>query len=620
MFFRFKIRFVVTFVTLLVLTCALSAPFVLAETPPKGPPAGGTGNKTQTGGEDEAETQAKKEAVEKAKSKADFIAEYARCPPIVTAIDPYVVPDDKVELQKPKEKVTPAKLTEPCKYEDEVPFYSMVKVGKAGMGAGIAVLIPRLTQAAKYDLIDPTKLVLFIDGDVFKGVYPESIGYDRLVYKLERTTDAIDAWNGLLGSPGLNPDKVVSVSVGYPDQEPLGSLTIPVNDKERGNLKLVVYRKRWAVGSLIGLILMLLVFWKYGGKDLLRDSGPPHPEPGKRPYSLAKVQVAWWFFLVIGCFLLIYLITGEFTMTEQALILIGIGTGTALGSAMIENSKRSTADSELETLKPQYSKLKAEIDQLNEDKAALEKAISANPGTTDTEKASLKTDQDSLNAKKIELAGKTEQLNALSAKIEEARSGLTQPTSKTFWDDLVTDANGPSFHRFQMIAWTVILGILFLAGVYKNLAMPQFSGTMLALMGISAGTYLGFKIPEKQNNGGPSEDGGVNPPSGAATGQGQQNAATGQGQQNAATGQGQQNAATGQGQQDAATGQQDAATGQGQQDDVTKEGQQDAAGQGQQGAAGQGQQDAGAGQGEPGAGTGQGQQNTNDASGEDSGT
>jgi len=29
--------------------------------------------------------------------------------------------------------------------------------------------------------------------------------------------------------------------------------------------------------------------------------------------------------------------------------------------------------------------------------------------------------------------------------------------------------------------------------------MPEFSATLLALQGITAGTYLGFKIPEKQD-------------------------------------------------------------------------------------------------------------------------
>jgi hypothetical protein len=32
--------------------------------------------------------------------------------------------------------------------------------------------------------------------------------------------------------------------------------------------------------------------------------------------------------------------------------------------------------------------------------------------------------------------------------------------------------------------------------LYNQLAMPQFSATLLGLLGISAGTYVGFKIPE----------------------------------------------------------------------------------------------------------------------------
>ena len=38
--------------------------------------------------------------------------------------------------------------------------------------------------------------------------------------------------------------------------------------------------------------------------------------------------------------------------------------------------------------------------------------------------------------------------------------------------------------------------MIFVASVYKNLSMPQFSATLLGLMGISSGTYLGFKVPE----------------------------------------------------------------------------------------------------------------------------
>ena len=62
--------------------------------------------------------------------------------------------------------------------------------------------------------------------------------------------------------------------------------------------------------------------------------------------------------------------------------------------------------------------------------------------------------------------------------------------------DLLQDANGWSLHRVQIFIWTSILAVLFVVGVYRDLAMPQFSDTLLALMGISGGVYVGFKLPE----------------------------------------------------------------------------------------------------------------------------
>jgi hypothetical protein len=50
-----------------------------------------------------------------------------------------------------------------------------------------------------------------------------------------------------------------------------------------------------------------------------------------------------------------------------------------------------------------------------------------------------------------------------------------------------------------MLVWTLVLGILFIYSVWYRLSMPEFSATLLALLGISSGTYLGFKIPENQN-------------------------------------------------------------------------------------------------------------------------
>jgi hypothetical protein len=72
--------------------------------------------------------------------------------------------------------------------------------------------------------------------------------------------------------------------------------------------------------------------------------------------------------------------------------------------------------------------------------------------------------------------------------------------SRGFINDVISDPNGVSLHRFQMFVWTLVLGVIFIGSVYKNLEMPEFSATLLGLMGISSGTYLGFKVPEKQGS------------------------------------------------------------------------------------------------------------------------
>jgi hypothetical protein len=47
-----------------------------------------------------------------------------------------------------------------------------------------------------------------------------------------------------------------------------------------------------------------------------------------------------------------------------------------------------------------------------------------------------------------------------------------------------------------MATWTLVLSLVFIKGVYENLAMPEFNTTLMGLLGLSAGTYLGLKIPE----------------------------------------------------------------------------------------------------------------------------
>jgi hypothetical protein len=50
-----------------------------------------------------------------------------------------------------------------------------------------------------------------------------------------------------------------------------------------------------------------------------------------------------------------------------------------------------------------------------------------------------------------------------------------------------------------MAVWTIVLAMVFLRAVYTDVLIPEFDATLLGLLGISSGTYLGFKFPEKQS-------------------------------------------------------------------------------------------------------------------------
>lgn len=54
-----------------------------------------------------------------------------------------------------------------------------------------------------------------------------------------------------------------------------------------------------------------------------------------------------------------------------------------------------------------------------------------------------------------------------------------------------------SFHRLQVVIWTVVLGVVFLDAVAEAISIPELPKELLVLQGMTNGTYLGFKIPEK---------------------------------------------------------------------------------------------------------------------------
>jgi hypothetical protein len=284
-------------------------------------------------------------------------------------------------------------------------------------------------------------VVLFLDGRPVKEVTPyppTDPAKNTLSFPLKRTEKSRDVWTYILGEPRFEL-REREVSVGLEDEYPVSS--------EAGKLRLQTIPLWWFVFWTILFILLFVGFIVLAKcTNLLRDEGPEPSGGERRPYSLARTQAAWWFFIVLASYLFIGMITGDFstTITGTVLTLLGISAGTVVGSVFVDASKPPAP-------RP----------------AAPAPPPAPGPPSTSPPPATAP-----------------------------AVRGTPSWKNEWWWQDILSDADGVTFHRFQMAAWTFVLGIIFVVQVYYALAMPEFNGTLLALLGISAGTFLGAKIPE----------------------------------------------------------------------------------------------------------------------------
>jgi hypothetical protein len=362
-----------------------------------------------------------------------------------------------------------------------------VSPSRSGIDGTINVQIDSLQEAVRRDRIEPRNFVLYLNGHPIWNAHGQVVNWKRgiLEFKLERADTSQAAWVALLGSPTSLVKQGVAVGVGYGASPELES-----SEQIPPYITLMVLEPwRLFVGAIVLLSLAGLFLWLVRNSNIIRDSSPPFPPEGfKKPYSLARLQMAVWFFLVAGAFIFLFLITHSIdTLNQQALLLIGIGAGTALGATLVDNSKRTLRESKLVELRPLRERLKAEINALNT-------LVARDPTPTSSSKDAI------ANLPAAQLEEKRSTLEATEAEIKDIEQSKSAPVSTGLIDDILTDAGGIGFHRFQMFAWTVILGLLFVYAVWERLAMPEFSATLLSLMGISAGTYLGFKgAGEKEN-------------------------------------------------------------------------------------------------------------------------
>jgi len=331
---------------------------------------------------------------------------------------------------------------------------------------------------------DATKLVPFLNGRAVRGGYPNELHPDsrRLSFHLLITPENKHLWIDLLGAPhGLSHP--VTFTIGLETESPFDS----VFDQSNPLPLTVISPPYGVIGLLIIAFTLVLFIWLARTTNLIREAGTA--VPGKlRPYNLGRTQMAFWFFLVYVSYVVIWLVTSALdTITPSLLGLMGISAGTALGEALIDSGKDTAQASQLRDLTAEKQSLEQGIPELQSQPGA----VNSKPALTTEDTANRDSLNRQLQDSRTRLAQVNQQLQGI---IPPSTAGHSQGLLR----DILRDGSGYSFHRFQIFAWTIVLGIIFLSAVYNSLAMPEFSTTLLGLMGISSGTYIGFKFPEQK--------------------------------------------------------------------------------------------------------------------------
>src|SRR5437870_326445 len=354
---------------------------------------------------------------------------------------------------------------------------------------------------------DVRDLILYLDHIPLKGVSPIywhentwSIGgvppvqtTDTTVgFSLVRNEDSKLGWSHVLNQPVFTRKAIVSV--GFANGEEMNSELTPdknTGKKDQQFYLTVIPKFRTAFGLIVilGALIAFLALARH--THIIRDATAPRRPDGRRPYSLARGQMAFWFFLVIASYFFLWIVTGDMdTLNTSVLALIGISAGTALGSAFVDAAKPVSVGSPgnqpiVDVTRPHLEVL-AELTQLRADtQKELEVLQKARTLISPSDKQALDDNEQQQNEVRERLANYRWQ-----------SAYFAWPTWKGVMYDLLAENNLISFHRFQIFVWTLILGIMFVANVYNEPAMPEFSATLLGLLGISAGTYVGFKLPE----------------------------------------------------------------------------------------------------------------------------
>ncbi|MBG6166765.1 outer membrane murein-binding lipoprotein Lpp [Labrenzia sp. EL_195] len=355
---------------------------------------------------------------------------------------------------------------------------------KCQIGDQVRSHVPKLQEWLAAPGNSISDLRLSVDGFVLSGAQAHRVPFECDNKLVPCAADDADRYIGETG------DFIAFEFVhNNADQDKLITILARYNPLETKNVNLAVYNekmKTFADHNIVQLAaasesrtivlflfyFALIVFAVYGVSNwgLLREPGIVL-NTQNRPHSLGAWQMAWWFFIILGGFLYLWMVTGSTaTLSDGVLLLAGISAATGLSAVAVNSTKAQSLNTQKADLEEKIEKIDSELSTISEDMA--------DAGETESKKEKLEKEK-----------------NDLQKRIDNLPKPPKPQESRGFFKDILTNDGEVSFSRFQMVAWTLTLGFVFCHSVFTTLKMPEFDATLLGLMGLSAGTYVGFKFP-----------------------------------------------------------------------------------------------------------------------------
>jgi len=305
-------------------------------------------------------------------------------------------------------------------------------------------------------------------------------------FRLRRRPGDEEAWSNLYDGTRAVHDVRVSLGVELDGRVfVLETGVFPQAVAPVQHVRLELFRQVWLWSTLGWLIFLLAILLLLGAHTpLLRDIDLPMRADGCPQFSLSRLQLAFWTFLVVGAFLVIWLVTDRLdTLNPTVLALLGISSGTTFASKLASMLTLEGGSTRIEP---------ARAARRHDPIADLRERLGKELTTLTSKAAQLERSAHHTAAEEAELSN----VGIRIQRLQDDLDYLGHNRFVRFLIDLLSDNGRVTLHRMQIVVWTGVLGVVFIARVKRELSMPAFSETLLGLMGLSSLTYIALKVPE----------------------------------------------------------------------------------------------------------------------------